>query len=232
MNEHILRSQTFEAELLARHGAASLADIGLRELEAFRAGASLAVIDAAWLLLLGRWKSAHDEPVVSVSELETWPDANLYDLLRRDDTLPNVRESAALELYRRGSPHVRSEEFTPFKTLCIDREMAERKARHDPVRVLDSLQRLAERSDINATTIAKVDSSHHQAEADLEAQTTAAIQTLQAMLEARTSSLTQAFTAANDTLAAQLAKTTRRFLWWCSGLSLATVLIIAAHFLL
>jgi len=134
-----LPADMLERELLSRHVAGKLATIDARQLEAFRASAGIHPTDAAWQIVVDGWKTAAPSKEMAVTELETWPETNLHDLVIREEVNRSVRENAALELYRRGSKFVRTLEFAAFLTMCIDRELVERKAGHEPCRVLDAL---------------------------------------------------------------------------------------------
>lgn len=127
LDEDALRCHHFEQELLIRHGATRLAQITPRQLEQFRVGSSIQTYDTAWQRVIKHWKAATGRSSVPpVSELESWPDATLYALLRRE-TLPDVQEAAAFELRRRRSRYVNTPEF-----IAIARELQERRAGYDP----------------------------------------------------------------------------------------------------
>ena len=170
----------FERELLARYNAASLAAIDARELETFRASAGLHAVDPSWELLVEKWRAAGPHIDVNVSELETWTDTNLHDLMIREEANRSVRENAALELYRRASKFIRTPEFATFLTLCIDRELVERKATHEPTRVLDALWRINQKAETNKSGLTQIDAAHTGTEAHLHAALAMAVESLRA----------------------------------------------------
>ena len=194
------RADMFERELLARYSAASLEQIDPRQFEAFRASAGVSAVDPSWQLLVRRWKAAGPDRDVKVGELETWPDATLYSLITRPEVDRVVRENAALELYRRVSKCVRTPEFASFLTGCIDRELVERKANHEPSRVLDALWRINQKAENTKATLAQFDAAHTDAEEALLAAIERAMETLRAEVDAQGESLHQAIAAVRKTV--------------------------------
>ena len=192
MTEHNVRADMLEREMLARYAAGSLEQIDARQLETFRASAGMSVVDPAWALLIGKRRAAGPDRDVKVSELETWPDTNLHALMIRPEIDRSVRENAALELYRRASKFVRTPEFATFLTSCIDRELVERKAGHEPSRVLDALWRLNEKAEASRIALAGVDRVHTEAEGYLRDALERPMETLRAEADAQGESLRQA----------------------------------------
>lgn len=224
MTEHIVRSNLLELELLARYSAPSLADIGPREIETFRASAGLHPDDQAWLELTKRWQAERGESAEHISELQTWTDANLFDILLRDASA-NAQADAALELYRRGSKFIHSEEFEPFRTACIDRELKERRAGHDPTRVLDGLQRLNQKHERNAKAIDHVDRARRDAEDALDKRHTATADEIRSSLEARAASLQQGMTEMKDAIAQKV----KKLAVWFGSINFVVALAIILH---
>lgn len=229
--EHELRCRHFERELLARFGVKSIGELTVRELEQFRASGSIHREDRAWLSLLAHWKGLTGQNTApEVSEIETWPDSVLYGLLCRE-AAPHVHEAAAVELYRRSSKFCASEEFAQFKEIAIDRELRERKAGHDPSRVLDALQRLNQKSEANAVRI--TDANHAQAQTTAEITelrerqdvATANSAKLESELSVRASSLQQAINSVEQSLKKKI----KQLVIGLGSLTGVTVLAILSH---
>jgi hypothetical protein len=178
------RALQIQGELLTRNGAADISQLTDRQLSAFRSQSGLQVNDPAWLLILSGWNQARCAPIVEAEKIRSTPrpntmnvaelvglnDENLFSLICRAQVAENVKAASALELYRRGSRFVQTPEFARLKTLCVDRELADTQAPHDPARVLDALARLRERDEERQAAIARVDRAHAAAEANLDAQ--------------------------------------------------------------
>jgi len=79
--------------------------------------------------------------------------------------------------------------------MCIDCELVEPKAGHEPSRVLDALWRLNEKAERNGIALVGVDAAHTEAEAHLQAALATAMETLRAEAKAQGESLQHAIVA-------------------------------------
>lgn|SRR5215471_1198087 len=79
--------------------------------------------------------------------------------------------------------------------MCIDCELVEPKAGHEPSRVLDALWRLNEKAEGNGIALVGVDAAHTEAEAHLQAALATAMETLRAEAKAQGESLQHAIVA-------------------------------------